>query len=422
MRKTHFLILFTLAMLMLPSCAGKKGTVCASQDRRAPRNLNEYLENGMSVHDSLDMEISEFMKKWHLKGASLSVMRNDSLLYSKGYGWADLENGVCMTPGTILRVASVSKLITATGIMILSERGLLSLNDHVFGEDGILSEFNPYIKDKRIFKITVNDLLRHEGGFTSRNYGDPLFSSLRVQSRYKLDTNPDTDTLIGLLLGERLRFFPGTSQEYSNLGYLLLSRIIEKKTGSPYEEWMQENVLVPAGCHNMRIAENLRSRKHKGESCYYMQSYDRKVKEYNGSGRDVERCYGGNDIHALSGAGAWVTSSAELMRFVASIDGKPSVPDIISKESVKEMTIWFDNGTYSLGWNDTNPKTGWQRTGSFSGTSAIIKYFPDGECWIFISNTSTYLGSKFTGFTSSLLKRTKAAFSGQLPSRDMFYE
>jgi len=384
-------------------------------------DLNNYLSNDMSRHDSLDMGVEAFMRKWKIRGSSLTIMRHDSLLYSKGFGCADELTLAPMTPGTIMRVASVSKLITATGIMVLKERGLLSLEDRVFGADGILSHLDSCIRDTRYARITVEDLLRHEGGFTTRRYGDPMFSSLTVQCRYHLPCAPSRETLTGALLSERLRYMPGTSQEYSNFGYLLLSEIIEEVTGEPYEYWMTNNVLEPAGCHDMHIAHNYYEERYPNETRYHMQTDDLKVKEYNGSGKDVDRCYGGNDIRLLSGAGAWVTSSAELARFVASIDGDDTVPDIISEESVREMTYWFDENTYGLGWNDTNPDKGWVRTGTFSGTNAIVKYYPDGECWIMITNTNQWMGSKFSRYLSGLCKKMKAAYSRQLPERNLFY-
>ena len=145
------------------------------------------------------------------------------------------------------------------------------------------------------------------------------------------------------------------------------------------------------------------------------------VEEYNNSGRMVERCYGGSDVRALSGAGAWVTSTPELARFVASIDGRPGVPDIISGESVDAMTEWFDPETYSLGWNDTKPTGEWTRTGTLSGTSALIKYYPDGECWIMVTNTSTWKGPGFTSYTAGLFKKLREKYSSKLPSRDLFH-
>ena len=389
-----------------------------------PVCLNDTLTNGMSDIDTLkamDAYIEKFLKQWEIKGASLSVMRNDSLVYSKGYGWADQEAGEPMTPGKILRMASVSKLITATGIMMLKERGLLTLQDKVFGPDGILNDslFTASIRYKTMYSITVEQLLRHQGGFTNSR-GDPMFSTRDIIRQFRLDGPPDHNTLVSCVLKRPLGYRPGSWQRYSNFGYLLLSMIIEKISGQDYETFIQENVLHPAGCYDMHLANNYYEQKYPNEVRYYMHAGSEKVQEYNMSGRLVERCYGGNDIHALSGAGAWCGSTAELCRFVASIDGRPEVPDILSYPSISEMTEYFDPQTYSLGWNDTRPDKEWTRTGTLTGTSALVKYFPDGECWIMITNTSTWRGPGFTKYTERLFKKCRELYSPLLPHRDMF--
>ena len=404
----------------------------SSKDKAAPEknavetfcSINECLDNGMSSSDELagmDKRIENFLRQWEIKGASLAVMRNDSLLYAKGYGYADEEKGEKMTPGHILRMASVSKLITAAGIMVLQEKGMLSLRDTVFGERGILNDsvFTAAIREKAKFGITVEQLLRHKAGFTNSR-GDPMFSTQDIIRQFRLDGAPDHETLVRCVLTRPLGYKPGTSQRYSNFGYLLLSMIIEKVSGTDYETFMQENVLHPAGCYDMHIANNYLEEKYPDETRYYMHAGSELREEYNLSGRMVERCYGANDIHGLSGAGAWCGSPAELCRFVASIDGKPEVRDIISKESVAAMTEYFDPQTYSLGWNDTKPDGEWTRTGTLGGTSALVKYFPDGECWIMITNTSTWKGPGFTRYTEALFRKCRELYSHSLPERDLF--
>lgn len=409
------------AMALVFMASGRPG-----QNPPADAVLNKTLTNAMSEGEpylAIDREVREFMRFWGIQGISLSVMRNDSLVFSKGYGWADREKKEEMTPRHILRMASVSKLVTAVGIMKLWEQGRLSLGDKVFGPEGILCypEWTAIIKDSLYYDITIEHLLRHQGGFSTKG-GDPMFSTRSVMAQNRLSTPPDHETLVRTQIVRPLAFVPGETQEYSNFGFLLLSMVIEAVTGSDYESWMQENVLKPAGCADFHIVNNYYQDKYPDEVHYYVQPDDKPVSEYNNSGRTVVRCYGGNDIHALSGAGAWAASTAELCRFVATIDGRPQVPDIISVESVRRMTEWFDRDTFSLGWNDTKPTGEWTRTGSFSGTSALVKYFPDGECWVMITNTSTWRGSGLAPYSTEMFEKSRAECSALLPKRNLFYQ
>ena len=415
MKKLLILAAFA-AILLIPSCKNR--------GRTRIEGLNSVITNERSDSlglERLDRDMARFMQQWWIRGLSLSVMRNDSLLYAKGYGWADKEEGKPMTPGTIMRIASVSKLLTATGIMKLQEEGKLSLSDKVFGPDGILCDtvYTRAIKEKAYLKIPVEQLLRHESGLTVRN-GDPMFTTRDIMSANHLKEAPDHETLVKLMLGRRLGFTPGDYSEYSNFGYLLLSMVIEKVTGMPYEEWMHENVLEPAGCVDMHLAYNYYKERYPNESRYYMQDNDPPVPEFNNSGDSVVRCYGGNDIRALSGAGAWVASTPELARFVASIDGRPQVPDIISRKSVRAMTAFSDAHKFGLGWNTVDPDEGWQRTGSVSGTNAMVMYYPDGECWILVSNSHNWRGPRFSRTVKNFLDQCRQRYSAKLPSRDLF--
>ena len=386
-------------------------------------HLNEILTNEMSdipELEKMDARIEKFMRKWHIKGASLAVSRNDSLLYAKGYGWADEEEGIPMEPSHILRMASVSKLMTAVGIMVLQDRDSLSIKDTVFGPGGILDTpfFNDLVKcDKNYKKVTVEHLLRHQVGFRR----DPLFSSVDVKNQLGLDHAPTKEDFYGLVLSRKLRWIPGTSQKYSNFGYLLLSEIIENVSGMPYEQFMKEEVLEPAGCFDMHIGGIYYEDKRPNEVRYYTHEGDGKfVEEYTGNGNMVERCYGGTNLPILSGAGAWCASPAEIARLVASIDGDPGVKDIISHESFLQMIEYFDENTFSLGWNDTTPSKGWNRTGTLAGTSALVRYYPDGECWIMITNTSTYKGPRFPKYTEALFKECRTYYGDKFINKNMF--
>ena len=388
------------------------------------KHLNDTLTNTLSAQPELhamDSIMQRYLKRWEIHGAQLAISRHDSLLYARGFGYADKDRKIPMEPSYIMRMASVSKLITATGIMKLRDMGKIRLSDKVFGPKGILNDtfYVNSIRDKRYFDITVEQLLRHKAGFT--NYaGDAIFSTRYIMQQNHLTTPPDHRTLLRIVLRRHLGYTPGTAQRYCNIGYTLLSLIIEKRTGMSYENFMQRYVLYPAGCYDFHIAGNYLKDRRKNETVYYMHSSSVPVPEFNNSGRMVVRCYGENDITTALGAGAWVASAAELCRLVASIDGDRIVPDVISPQAVKLMTQEMPDHQFSLGWNFTPRNRPWIRTGSLVGTSALVLRYPDGECWVFITNTSTWKGHKFSQDTMALFEKLRKRFGSKMPKRNMF--
>ncbi len=418
---TVMLVVFAVCRCACGGCSGNKEAV---PDRQCTVRLNDTLTNALvdvpALH-GMDSVMERYMKRWELNGAQLAVTRNDSLLYVKGYGWADKERGVLMEPGHIMRVASVSKLVTAVGIMKLQEMGRLKLGDKVFGPQGILNDtaYTNSIRDRRYYDITVEQLLRHKAGFN--NYaGDPMSSTRYIMMQNRLTTPPTHRELLRILLRRRLGYTPGTGSCYSNLGYTILSMIIEKRSGMSYEHFMQDKVLHPAGCFDFHIAGiYYRDRRH-NEVRYYMHGGSEPVYEYNNSGRKVDKCYGDTDIPSLAGAGAWAASAAELSRLIASIDGCSVLPDVISPQSVKAMTRQMPDGGYSLGWNYTPVGRPWTRTGSLSGTSALVMRYPDGQCWILLTNTSTWKGHGLSVDTISLFEKLRKQYMKLMPKRNLF--
>ena len=384
-------------------------------DRGPTRNLGWLDNSSCAPIPEIDRQVEEFISTYAMAGASLAVMRNDSLLYVKGYGLADRENRIPMQPRNVMRIASTSKLITAIGIMKLQEQGILKLSDKVFGPEGILGQedYASKIYDPAAKKITVEDLLRHKGGFGQRG-GDPMFRTGAV----------DGKEVVRKELSKRLAFTPGTSQRYSNVGYYILSLVIEKVTGEKYEKWMQENILRPSQCYAFRIAGNYPEQRGWNEARYYMHPGSQLCSDYHADGKMREACYGGNNVSGLLGAGGWVASAPELCRLVAGIDYDLGIWDLLSERSVDDMTEYFDPQTYSLGWNDTSQRGVWTRTGSFSGTTAIIKYFTlDGDCWVLLTNTSTWLGPRIASRTSAMIRRMREKYINLLPTdRNLFYD
>lgn len=366
----------------------------------------------------MDRIIKRFMKKWEIRGASFALMKDNKLLYAKGYGYADQEQDIPTETHHIFRIASISKLITAAGIMKLAEDGHLDLNDPVFGPEGILNDsvFSS-IRDPRMKQITVEHLLRHKAGFTTV-YGDPMFCSVDIARKMDVPPPADLNTIIRFVLSRRLRYPPGSSTAYSNIGYGILSKVIEKVSGMTYEKYIQENLLYPAGCFDMHLGHSLYEDKHENEVRYYESATEEFIPACDGSNRLVPKYYGGNYIEALSGAGAWVASPIELLRFLAVIDGAPRIKDILQPETIARMTA-FSFDTLPIGWMHVSYNGDCSRTGTLSGTSALMKKQHDGYSWIFVTNTSSWKGSKFPTYINQMITQALSTVQ-QWPERDLF--
>lgn len=386
--------------------------------------LNDSLRNSVSDLPStaqMERHIRNWMARNNIRGASLAVMKDERLIYCKGFGWADKEREREAEVGDIYRIASASKLITAIGIMKLCDEGRLTLDAKVFGEAGILND--PHlldIKDKRAADITVRQLLNHTSGF-SRRLGDPMFRITDIMRWEKMDASPTADQLIAFQLRQRLRDKPGGSAQYSNIGYLVLSRVIEKVSGMGYEEYLQKHVLWPAGCYDMHIARNYYEQRHPYEVKYYGHDPGETIESYDGSGRKLPREYGGNDIEGLQGAGAWVCSAVELLRLVASVDGLDGVPDILTPQSVAEMKRIARKGDYALGWARYDSRSrSLVRTGTMSGTCAYIENRAGGLSYVFITNTSSYRGASFTNGIGRMVRDAMSKVKKWPSDRDLF--
>ncbi len=358
------------------------------------------------------------MRKWEINGASLAIMKDEKLIYAKGYGWADKEKQEKTEVRHIFRIASVSKLITATAIMKLCEEGEITLDSKVFGVSGILNDEKFLnIKDSRVKDITIEQLLRHKGGFSVRA-GDPMFNLGQIAREQGYGRAMDTDEIISYVLSKRLGYKPGSGTRYSNVGYLILSKVIEKVSGKGYEDYVKESILIPAGVYDMHIAGNSYEEKFPNEVKYYGPSDDEPVEAFDGSMKMMPRWYGGNNIKALYGAGGWVASPSELLKLVAAIDGRDGVEDILSKKSVRIMTN-SDPSNLPIGWAKCTTAGDWTRSGTLSGTSALIKYSPNGYSWVFITNTSSWKGARFPNYIDALFRGALQKVP-KWPERDLF--
>ena len=407
------------------------GETTISHSDRIPSNslMNEELisfamdlDNEDSDSDSLlavDMLIESFIKTNKLSGASVALTFKDKLVYSKGFGYANRETNEYVQPGHLFRIASVSKLITAVAIVHLYEQKKIDLDEKVFGPEGILNDeqFQDYT-DKRYENITVSHLLNHTGGW-SRYNGDPMFNSLYIAREMEQDAPADLNDIISFVLSEKLDFNPGSTYSYSNFGYALLGKILEYKTGLPYEDYVVVNILKPMGIHDMHVGRSMYYEKYPNEVRYYEPDGATKSLSFTGSGRRVDISYGGNNIELLGPAGGWVSSAPELAKFISYVNDYPGITDFISKESIDMMTDPSKSGEGLYGWRGSDQYGTWWRTGTLSGSTALVMRMENGLSWVVLLNESRHKSYRI----HNKLSHTLFAATYQIknwPDRDLF--
>jgi CubicO group peptidase (beta-lactamase class C family) len=364
-------------------------------------HANDLNINNLSA---IDKTFPKFMKRWHIKGGAVAITKNGKLIYSRGFGHADAEQDIPVTPNHMFRIASVSKLITAVAIIKLAEQGKLNLDENVFGADGILNDsIYSQIRDERVKDITVFHLLNHSAGW--RTYlGDPMFMPNTIARTMGVEAPPGIETIIQYVIENRnLDFSPGKQSFYSNFGYCVLGEVIEKVSGHEYKEYVTKQIFKPLGIENIRPGKNLLKDKYENEVKYYTHNNGKSMSYYSKKVY-LPKPYGGNDIETLLPAGGWIASATGLMKLVVAIDGFDNKPDILSSKTIDLMTL-SDQKTDPFGWKGTNDKDIWWRTGTLSGTSALLVRMPNQINWVVLFNTSTWKGDNFAGVVYRKMNR-----------------
>jgi len=370
------------------------------------------------VLPGLDKEVQAFMKRWHIPGGSLALVKEGNLLYTQAYGKADTD--ISAQPYHLFRIASLSKPITAMAILKLKEQGKLKLTDKVFGPKGILNTPEYAFADKRIKDITVRHLLQHRGGWNRETNinGDPMFNTVYIAHLMGVPAPASAKTIIRYVLRKKLDFSPGKKFAYSNIGYTILGRVIEQLSGLTYEQYVQENILLPAGITDMRLAHNYYTDKIPDEVKYYEEAESPAMPDIKNEQQLVPWPYGGFNIEAMDAHGGWVASAPDLAKLLAAIDGLGNKPDILSPAELAQMfKPGGHNRKYALGWMVNRYGSAWH-TGSLPGSSTLMARLPDGAAWVILFNgrhDSPSYFSELDGLMWRALHRVRS-----LPSQDLF--
>lgn len=341
-----------------------------------------------SLTEKIGKQLISFLRSNGLKGGiSVAISRGGRLSFAKGFGFSDLQDSSVMEPYNLLRVASVSKLITGVAIMRLVEDGQLFLDQKVFGEHGILNDESYLVfRDRRMRDITIRQLLNHSGGWNSQ-YGDPMFMPYTIEDGMGCGLPVSMEDIIKYMQGKNLSFTPGTMSVYSNFGFGILGEVVAKASGMPYELYVQSQVLSPLGIYDAHIGYSHECDRFADEVAYYEPDTASRVADYAERGVLSRRAYGGSDIHTLGSAGGWVISSVDLVKLLLAIDGFASVPDLLSQNSIDEMTD-PSSRLDPLGWRKVIGGL-WFRSGTLSATSAALCRRPDGICFAAVINSSS---------------------------------
>jgi CubicO group peptidase (beta-lactamase class C family) len=340
--------------------------------------------------DRVDQKINAFLEQWNIPGAGVAITKNGKLIYNKGLGFINQEKTEPARANTLFRIASVSKPITSIAIMKLIQEGKLSLNDSVFGKGKILDQ--PYyldvISDKRIYAITIQNLLEHTAGWDRNiptdgfSHNDPPFFPQHVAAVMG-EANPVGDsTLIKFSLKKGLNHYPSSTYSYSNIGYLVLGKVIEKLTGMKYEEYVQKAIFYPLNIKDIHLGKNLPANAYEGEAEYCSNATTRSC---YGDGKKVPWQYGGFNLEAMNAHGGWIASAADLTRLILAIDGFDTSPDILNPVTLALMRGGSNaNPRYAKGWS-VNGSNYWH-TGSLDGTASFVCRTADGYTWALLLN------------------------------------
>ncbi len=292
-----------------------------ASEERATDDLDRYLEQVFPADEP---------------GGAILIMKGDSILFSQGYGLADLGTKEKVTPQTLFNTGSVSKTFVANAILVLHHEGKLSL------EDSLLKYF-PEFKDPAIAsRVKIKHLLNHTSGLPDirRVWDDTVFYL----------TARDYENWYPVTQAESLTFEPGAEFQYSNPAYNGLALIVEKVSGMKWQAFIKQRIMNPAGMKTSTITDG--PHPESGVAHAY-------VKMNNGSWAEDD--YGEEPTFAAAGNGGVWSSVEELALYELALRRGTFLPtDVVSdSRRVKRFENWTAKARSVSGWSWYAPNIGW---------------------------------------------------------------
>lgn len=297
---------------------------------------------------SIETRLQAVIKQHAIPGLSCAVVHQGKLVFSAGYGFADLENDVPATDATVYRLASISKPITAVLIMQLVEQGKLELDANV-------SELLVKWPEKR-WPVTCRQLLAHLGGV--RHY--KLFE-VESTKRYR-----DQTAALPRFSKDPLLHQPGSKFVYSTFGFNLLAAVVEQRLGKKFGEAVQERIAVPAKAATLQDDDQRRLIKGRAQG-YVMR------------GNRLQNSKLMDSSYKLGGGGL-CASAPDLARFAqALMDGRLLQAQTCKIMWTEQRTVAGKRVGYALGFGvrEVGDKRFVQHGGAQSRVSTILCMLPD---------------------------------------------
>ncbi|NOT74791.1 MAG: beta-lactamase family protein [Cyclobacteriaceae bacterium] len=303
-------------------------------------------------------------------GGAVLILKDTSILFSKGYGLADLKTKEAITTKTLFNLGSISKTIVANGILILQEQGKLSV------EDSLLKYF-PDFKNKEIAKkVRIKHLLTHTSGL-------PDNRQVVKDSVFFLTAN-DEQNWYPITQTDTLEFEPGSKYNYSNPSYNALALIIQKVSGQKWQDFIKEKIFIPGNMPTSTITDG--AHPHEGVSHgYTMIAHQWTEDDY---GEEPTFCASGN-------GGVW-SSVEELANYEialrkAAFLSKTSIDD---SRTIKTFSNWRSSHPADRGWSWQILKVGnyntAEHTGSQGGFMANYVAIPEKGILLVVLNNAPY--------------------------------
>jgi WD40 repeat protein/CubicO group peptidase (beta-lactamase class C family) len=274
---------------------------------------------------AFDRAMTEFMRERRIPAGTLAVIKDGKLLLSRGYGWSDRERTKPIAADAPFRLASLTKPMTAAAVRKLIRDGKLRGDTKVFDLLGL--EPPPgHALDPRWKKVTVDHLLDHRGGWDIKKLNfDPMFYSGPICEALGKRGPAAPDDVIRYMAGQSLQFEPGMKSVYSNFGYCLLGRVIEKASGKSYLDYLRRDVLEPAGIKGVALGQTLPADRDPREPFYSDPNRDPNLMRPD-SKEKVPAPDGGFCLESLDAHGGLIASAPDVAQFVAAfqLDGQPA--------------------------------------------------------------------------------------------------